>query len=95
MDDAGNRVEGIEDQTFIIDTSVPEFSGAIDLGITDLGRFKQNIFYTVADSESGAIPAGKSVGDIKIPTDRLTSHTSPEITFQAEAGLRTFISYDN
>ena len=25
----------------------------------------------------------------------MTRHTSPEITFVAEAGLRTFISYDN
>ena len=95
MDDAGNRVEGVENQIFSIDTTAPEFSGAIDLGSTDLGRFKQNILYTAADLENGTIPVGKSVGDIKIATDRLTSHTSPEITFVAEAGLRTFISYDN
>ena len=61
MDDAGNRAEGIENQTFNIDTTVPEFSYAIDLGAIDLGRFKQNILYTAADSENGTIPVGKSV----------------------------------
>ena len=69
MDDAGNRVEGIENQTFNIDTTVPEFSGAIDLGATDLGRFKQNILYTAADSENGTIPVGKlSLIHISEPT---------------------------
>ena len=46
MDDAGNRVEGIENQTFNIDTTVPEFSGAIDLGATDLGHLSRIYLYS-------------------------------------------------